>query len=57
MSETPRSLIQYPGRVYSMPHGMDSNFLVFGARLPMWMTSAQSRWSAMAQQCVTLQLS
>ena len=40
---TPRSLIQYPGRVYSMPQGTGfNNFLVIGACLLMWMASASN---------------
>ena len=33
-----------------MPQGTDSKFLVNGACLLMWMASAQSRQSAMAQK-------
>ena len=37
---TPRSLILNPGRVNSMPQGMDLKFFVVGAHLLMWMASA-----------------
>ena len=37
---TPRSLIQNPGGVYSMPQGMGLRFLEIGARLLTWMASA-----------------
>ena len=37
---TPRSLTQNPGRVNSMPQGMDLKFFVIGARLLTWMASA-----------------
>ena len=37
---TPRLLTQNLGGVYSMPQGMDLMFLVKGACLLMWMTSA-----------------
>ena len=37
---TPRSLVQNPGGVYSMPRGTGLNFLEIGARLPTWMASA-----------------
>ena len=37
---TPRSLIQNPGGVHSMPQGTGLKFLEIGARLPMWMASA-----------------
>ena len=40
-----------------MPQGIDSKFLVNGTHLPLWIASAQSRQSAMAQQSVALQLS
>ena len=37
---TPRSLIQNPGGVYSMPQGTGLKFLEIGARLLTWMASA-----------------
>ena len=37
---TPRSLVQDPGGVYSMPQGTDLKFVEIGARLPTWMASA-----------------
>ena len=37
---TPRSLVRYPGRVYSMPQGTGIKFIEIGARLPTWMASA-----------------
>ena len=37
---TPRSLVQNPGRVYSMPQGTGLKFLEIGTRLPMWIASA-----------------
>ena len=40
--KTPRSLIQYPGRVYSMPQVTVLKFLVMGARLLTWMASASN---------------
>ena len=40
---TPRSLVQYPGRAYSMPQGTDiKDFLVIGACLLTWMASASN---------------
>ena len=39
---TPRSLVQYPGRVYSTPQGTDLKFLVMGSCLPTWMASASN---------------
>ena len=37
---TPRSLVQNPGGVYSMPQGTDLKFIGIGARLLTWMASA-----------------
>ena len=37
---TPRSLIQNPGGVYSMPQGTGLKFLEIGAHLLTWMASA-----------------
>ena len=56
--KTPRSLIQYLNGVGAMPQGTDYLKVVLdGAHLLMWMASALSRQSAMAQQCETLKLS
>ena len=41
--KTPRSLVQYPGRVYSMPQVMDLKFLIMGARLLTRMASASNK--------------